>query len=76
MRKGALAAAALAIGVVLSGCGDDVHVATESDRFNAFFYYPSGSDPRGEVYLGEVIGISACQGAARSFAASKNMTSL
>lgn len=75
MRSARLLVAAAVIVCGLSACGDDVHEPTESDRFNAYFYYPSGSDPGGEVYLGEMTGISACQSTARSFATSKNMTS-
>lgn len=74
MRVVYLKAVAIAVVLTLPGCGDDLHVATESDRFNAYFYYPRGGDPGGEAYLGEVTGISACQSAARSFATSKNMT--
>ena len=74
MRLAYLKAAVATLALALPGCGDDVHVPTETDRFNAYFYYPIGSSPSGEVYLGEATGISACQSAARSFAASKNMT--
>lgn len=56
---------------LLSGCGDEGHTATESDIFNAYFYFP-GDSPR-EVYLGRVTGISACQSAASSYASQHHM---
>lgn len=71
----ALAIAAVAP-IALVGCGDDYRDANETDQLNAYFYYPRDSDrPNYEVYLGQVIGISACRRAASSFAGSKNMTS-
>lgn len=74
-----IAATAMLICVAVGGCGDGNHEATESDKFNAYFYYPRSSEEAsrnsGEVYLGEVTGISACQRAAGNFAASKSMTS-
>lgn len=75
MRHKAIKKVALLFGiaVALMGCDSGPHQATESDRFNVYFYYPNGS-PSQEVYLGEVTGISACQRTAGSFATSKNMT--
>lgn len=51
MRPAYLKSTFGAVVLSLSGCGDDLHVATESDRFNAYFYYPRGGDPGGEAYL-------------------------
>jgi hypothetical protein len=65
----------LAVSLLVAGCDDSPRQATETDEFNAYFYYPgsSASDPK-EVSLGRVVGISACQRAARSFAESKQLT--
>lgn len=63
---------------VLIGCGDecsdysdfsckDIQAAT----YNAYFYYPSGS----EEHLGVAQGLSQCGSVAHRFAASKNLTS-
>jgi hypothetical protein len=46
---------------------------SESDKFNAYFYYPSEQSSR-EVYLGEVTGLGACQRSAASYASNQNMT--
>ena len=42
----------------------------EEISVNAYFYYPDDK----EVYLGQMIGASACQSAANRYAASKNMS--
>ena len=45
--------------------------AVGNSDFNVYFYYPNGK----EKYLGQVSGLSACQSAAGSYAARKEVDS-
>jgi hypothetical protein len=56
----------IVIALLLFGCGEDL----EQADFNAYFYYPEGR----EEFLGLVRGLSACQVAASSRAASLHIT--
>lgn len=56
----------------LAGCWEE---NLERANFNAIFYYPGDGRSVGrEVFLGEVLGLSACQAAASAKAASLNMS--
>ena len=61
----------------VSGCGDECSSYSdfsckqiENATYNAYFYYPSGS----EEYLGVANGLSHCGAMAHSFAANKSLT--
>ena len=60
---------------LLSGCDDSIDPLPFSEyekvTVNAYFYYPNDQ----EIYLGQMIGASACGSAARSFARRENISS-
>ena len=72
----ASAAVWLFIIVGISGCSDECREYSDfscsqiqSATYNAYFYYPSGT----EVYLGQAQGLSQCGSLAHSFASSKDL---
>ena len=60
-----------ALALLLTSC---VEEDLEKAQFNAYFYYPLTTSPSKEEYLGQVVGISACQNAAGARARSLNMS--
>lgn len=67
MMPARVCAVAIAIGVLVAGCGEE---NLEKAEFNAYFYYPNSQR---EEYLGLVRGLSACQASASSRAISLRM---
>ena len=61
------------VAVGLAGCGEE---NLEKADFNVYFYYPksSGETVQREEFLGLVTGLSSCQRASSSKAASLNMS--